>query len=205
MKKAIIIFSLGLFLIIGGGLITLTELSAWNSNEQTFEDEGYATKSKSINVNIDKYEESSISEHITFEDLSGYSLYSGFTELKTKYKVDNNQPKGILKYELIYYPRFGECDLRADEFNVKNNRIYFDNSHHRPHGQRTNKFVANNSETYLDLSSDCYQGYFNRNFFRNHLVDLQDFRTIMRLKKFPFNIQQVIITINPSDEYKLLK
>lgn len=205
MKKAIIIFSLGLSLIIGGGFITLTELSTWNTNEQTFEDEGYSIKSKSINVNIDKYEESSISEHITFENPSGYSLYSGFTELNTIYKVDENQPVGSLKYEIAYYPRFGECDLRADEFNVENNRIYFDNSHHRPHGQRTNKFIANKDKIYLDLSSDCYQGYLNRNFFRNHLVDLQDFRTIMRLKKFPYNIQQVIITINPSDEYKLIK
>ncbi|NLC54442.1 MAG: hypothetical protein GX769_00990 [Erysipelothrix sp.] len=206
MKKALIIFGISMALIISGGLITATELLKWNKTDQTFEEIGFETKKVTIDIDITAYGAATISDHILFNQ----TAYNYYSELETKIVIDNNQPEGKLKYELIFYPTFGYCVASPKQYAIKNNRLYFNaydgyhyigNNHHFEIVER----FPENSQINLDLASYCYQDIMVSRRFIGNLLEYDTFKKIMKAKKLPVNLQQAIITINPNDQNKLIK
>lgn len=206
MKKALIIFAIGLSLIVGGGLITATELSKWNTTDKTFEEAGYKTKSTSVSVDISKMSKESIIDYGLYDNRWDYNYYG---ELGSKVILDDNQTEGSLSYELIYYPDFGECEIFTESYTIDDDQ-YSNHGHHRYDGPRHhNSYQPNlgddSDKIYLELRSSCYRGHMQNNFFSFDYRIYEQFKEIMKIKKLPVNLQQAIITINPKDEYKLVK
>lgn len=205
MKKAIIIFSVGLSLIIMGSFITISELSKWNKTEETFEKSGYKVKETSTTIDISDYQDNSITTHAKFGRNMDFKFYS---ELGTRFVIDENQPEGSLEYKLKYYPEFGICEIDYANFSVDDEDFYeeeYENNHYRRH-EIFHKDVYNGEEKiYLDLFSNCFKGSMYNLHFGEMFLNYDTFKDMMRLKKFPVNLQEVIITVNPKDESKLIK
>lgn len=198
MKKALIIISLALTLIITGSLITASELSKWNSSEKTFEEIGYKTKTISETIDISNYEKNSIVYH---DDL--YSMF--VSEKAFDVIVSDKQEPNSLTYEIEYYPDFGECFI---DFNDDFDNGYY-NQYYRQHSNRNfrhnmhRRFDQSNAENVLGLSSRCYTNFTNNKNFNMGMFNYGVFKDVMKHKKFPSNIHQARIIINPKDKTKL--
>ena len=221
MKKAIVIFIISMTLIIGGGLLTFSELTKWNTTDQTFESVGYQTQTVSKTIDISNYTESSITDHVAYNNYE-FEFYS---ELGTRVVIDKNQPEGSLDYKLVYYPEFGECQIEIEDFGLEDDNYFKNNPRNNHHRRpRSSNHMMNNysnhmnrpgvfytdefqkdEKAHLNLNSNCYMGGYNSFRFADNFINYDKLKTIMKLKKFPVNIQEVIITINPNDESKLIK
>lgn len=186
MKKAIIVFSLSLSLIIIGGLLTASEFSKWNQTDKTYLDYGYQTKTSSVDVNIKDYKEASIS-------LNSRYYYDNMSELEPKIVIDKDQEEGVLSQNIIYYPQLGHCDTNLDNYIIddSNDKVYIDNKD------------LTTEKVYLEIDAYCRQDNFNP-FRLSSQFSKEDFKVMMQLKRIPANIHQVVITINPNDENKLI-
>lgn len=188
MKRAIIVFSIGLSLIVVGGLKTASEISLWNKTDKTFEEAGIASESVTSEISIENYANLSISDNFFF---NGY-----YPELAKKIIVDNNQEKGMLKQTIVYYPSFGRCT-------VENNAYIIDSD-----GDRifiNEETYEKESKIYLDVSVYCYNDIDMILSILNPKDNYDTFKKVMKLKKLPTNLKQVVITINPQDEDKIIK
>ena len=188
MKKAIIIFSIGLSLIVVGGIKTASEVTMWNQTDKTFEEVGVKSVNKISEVNIEKYSNLSISEK------TYYSNY--YPELEQKIIVDKNQEKGKLKQTVVYYPSFGECSISNNAYIIDSDgdRIFIDEETYK-----------GDSKVYLDVNVYCYNDFNIVMDILNPKENYQTFKTVMKLKKLPTSVKQVVITINPEDEDKIIK
>ena len=207
MKKAIIVFSLGLSLILVGSLLTLSEMSKWNTTEATFESVGFKTEKQIKNIDISMYEESSISINNL---LSNPWFHQYISELPVLIIKDVNQAEGVIKHESVYYPMFGKCDVKPIEYVTSDNEIYlksYVNLHmysNHYYFNYTDEFPQG-SKVKIDIHSDCYQNLRINNNFIQQFVNYDSFKKVMEIKKLPVNLQQVIVTINPKDEAKFIK
>ena len=188
MKKAIIIFSIGLSLIVVGGIKTASEVVQWNKTDTTFEEAGLKSSNITSEVNIENYSSLSLSDNLY------YSMY--YSELDKKIIVDKNQEKGKLKQSVVYYPSFGECSISNNAYIIDSDgdRIFIDEETYK-----------GDSKVYLDVNVYCYNDFNIVMDILNPKENYQTFKTVMKLKKLPTSVKQVVITINPEDEDKIIK
>lgn len=109
MKKALIIFTISITLVIVGTIMTISEISTWGDN---YNETNYAESElylKKLELDINEYEQ------ITFVDNLGF-LDDLFIIEELKYNVDAKQEVNKLTLQLTYYSKLGECDLKFNDF-----------------------------------------------------------------------------------------
>lgn len=187
MKKAIIIFSVGLSLIVIGGIKTASEVVQWNKTDQTFEEAGIKSSNITTEVNIEKYSSLSLSDNLYF------NMY--YSELDKKIIVDKNQEKGKLKQTIVYYPSFGECSVSNNAYIIDRDgdKVYIDE-----------ETYDGNSKVYLNVGTTCYNDFNMFLDILNPSDNYQTFKSVMKIKKLPTILKQVIFTVNPEDEAKII-
>lgn len=188
MKKAIIIFGIALSLIVVGGIKTASEFALWNINSETFEDQGYQTVSIVNEIDISDLGSNSISVNNLF------SKYG--QELDMKFLVDKNQAAGKLSYSISYYPNFGQCMIVVNEYilDKDSDKILIDR-----------ESFTGFEKVFVDLQVYCD---INNNIIRdfiNYRQSYEIFKTMMKIKRLPSNIKQIVVKVNPQDQSKIIK
>lgn len=104
MKKALVIFTVSITLIIAGAFMSIAEISAWSLNydDTKFEKSDFYTIK--VDVDISDYDRISIAKYDRL--LNDLLVISD-----VKYNIEAKQDSNIITLELEYYSKIGECNL----------------------------------------------------------------------------------------------